>query len=103
MTPVPPLSISGREEGTGSGRVDGTGSVASEGCECTCTVSNVQQWSVPTQTRCMTIREARAKFPKALQAGEPLASDGPIMQATARIGITRFVFAKAGQSSEPPL
>jgi hypothetical protein len=32
-----------------------------------------------------------------MQAGEPLASDGPIMIATARIGIVRFVFAKAGQ------
>jgi hypothetical protein len=44
---VPPLLISGREEGTGStvstGRVEGTGSAASEGCECTCTVPNVQQ------------------------------------------------------------
>jgi hypothetical protein len=38
-----------------------------------------------------------------MQAGEPLASDGPIMIETARIGIMRFVFAKAGQSSEPPL
>jgi hypothetical protein len=38
-----------------------------------------------------------------MQAGEPLASDGPIMIATESIGITRFVFAKAGQSSEPPL
>jgi hypothetical protein len=38
-----------------------------------------------------------------MQAGEPLASDGPIMIATARIGIVRFVFAKAAQSSESPL
>jgi len=38
-----------------------------------------------------------------MQAGEPLASDGPIMIETASIGIMRFVFAKAGQSNEPPL
>jgi hypothetical protein len=38
-----------------------------------------------------------------MQAGEPLASDGPIMIATARIGIMRFVFAEVGQSGESAL
>jgi hypothetical protein len=36
-----------------------------------------------------------------MQAGEPLASDGPIMIETARIEI--FVFVKAGQSGESAL
>jgi hypothetical protein len=36
-----------------------------------------------------------------MQAGEPLASDGPIMIATARIGIMRIVIAKATSTFIP--
>ena len=105
---MPPLSTSGREEGTAAisgreedigtaaiaGRGVGTGTSASEGRECTGTVPNVQQWLVPTQTRCALGNLARASL-SVMQAGEPLASDGPIMIATARIGIMRIVTAKA--------
>ena len=63
---------------------------------------NVQQWLVPSQIRCALGNLARAS-PSVMQAGEPLASDGPIMIATARIGIMRFVFAKVGQSGESAL
>jgi hypothetical protein len=59
---MPPLSISGREEGTAaisgreedigtaaiSGRGVGTGTSVSEGLESTGIVPNVQQWLVPT-------------------------------------------------------
>ena len=81
---MPPLSISGREEGTAAisgreedigtaaiaGRGVGTGTSASEGRECTGTVPNVQQWLVPTQTRCALGYLARASL-IAMQAGEP--------------------------------
>jgi hypothetical protein len=83
---MPPLSIPGREEGTAalSGRGEGTGTSASEGRECADTVPNVQQWLVPTQTRCALGNLARASL-IVMQAGEPLASDGAIMEAPARI------------------
>jgi hypothetical protein len=77
-----------------SGRGEGTGSAASTGRrECTGTTPNVQQWLVPSQTRCALGNLARASL-SVMQAGEPLASDGPIMIATARIGIMRIVIAK---------
>jgi hypothetical protein len=93
---MPPLSISGREEGTAaiSGRGEGTGTSASEGRKCADTVPNVQQWLAPTQTRCALGNLARASL-IVMQAGELLASDGPITEVTARIGITRAVIAKA--------
>jgi hypothetical protein len=88
----------GRGESTGSaastGRGVGTGTSASEGRECTATVPNVQQWLVPTQTRCALGNLARASL-TVMHAGEPLASDGLIMEATARIRIMRAVIAKA--------
>jgi hypothetical protein len=100
----------GRGEGTGSaastGRGEGTGSAASKGCgegtgsaastvrrECTGTVPNVQQWLVPSQIRCALGNLARASL-SFMQAGEPLASDGPIMMATTRMGMMRTVIAK---------
>jgi len=91
---MPPLSISGREEGTAaiSGRGEGTGTAASEGRACTGTVPNVQQWLVPTQTRCALGNLARASL-SVMQAGEPLASDDPIVEATTRIRIMRAVIA----------
>jgi hypothetical protein len=81
---MPPLSISGREEGTAaisgreedigtaaiSGRCVGTGTSVSEGLESTGIVPNVQQWLVPTQTRCALGYLARASL-IAMQAGEP--------------------------------
>jgi hypothetical protein len=84
VTSMPPLSISDREEGTAAisgreedrgtaaiaGRGVGTGTSASEGRECTATVPNVQQWLVPTQTRCALGNLARASF-VVMQAGEP--------------------------------
>jgi hypothetical protein len=87
----------GRGEGTGSatsmGRGEGTGSAASTGGrECTGTTPNVQQWLVPSQIRCALGNLARASL-SAMQAGEPLASDDPIMIAPARIGIMRIVIA----------
>ena len=81
-----PLSISGREEGASSpvgmgrgvgsgatvsmGGEEGTGSAASDGCECARTVPNVQQWLMPTQTRCALGNLARASL-SVMQAGEP--------------------------------
>jgi hypothetical protein len=83
---MPPLFISGREEGTGSpmstgrgvgggaaastGRGEGTCSAASEGRECSGTVPNFQQWLVPTQIRCDLGNLARASL-SVMQAGEP--------------------------------
>jgi hypothetical protein len=107
VTSMPPLSISGREEGTAAiagreedtgtaaiaGRGEGTGTSASEGRECTGTVPNVQQWSVPTQTRCALGNFVRASV-SVMQAGEPKANDGPIMMATAMIRTMRTVIAK---------
>jgi hypothetical protein len=92
---VPLLSISGREEGSadGTGCWEGTGSAAGTGRR-ECTTPNVQQWLVPTQTRCALGNLARASL-IVMQAGEPLASDGPIMEATARIRIMRAVIAIA--------
>jgi hypothetical protein len=55
---------------------------------------NIQQWLLPRQIRCALGNLARASL-SVMQAGEPLASDGPIMIATARIGIMRIVIAKA--------
>jgi hypothetical protein len=103
---MPLLSISGREEGTAaisggeegtgpaaiSGRGKGTGTAATEGRACTGTVPNVQQWLVPTQTRCALGSLARASL-SVMQAGEPLASDSPIVEATTRIRIMRAVIA----------
>jgi hypothetical protein len=80
---MPPLSISGREEGTAaisgreedtgtaaiSGRGAGMGTSASEGRECTGTLPNVQQWSVPTQTRRALGNLARASL-IVMQSGE---------------------------------
>jgi hypothetical protein len=87
----------GRSEGTGSatstGRGEGTDSDASTGGrECAGTAPNVQQWLVPSQIRCALGNLERAWL-SVMQAGEPLASDGPIMIATARIGIMRVVIA----------
>jgi hypothetical protein len=92
---MPPLSISGREEGSAaiSGRGEGTGTSASEGRECADTVPNVQQWLVP-KTRCALGNLARASL-IVMQAGEPLASDGAIMEAPARLRIMRAVIAIA--------
>jgi hypothetical protein len=92
---VPLLSISGREEGSadGTGCWEGTGSAAGTGRR-ECTTPNVQQWLVPTQTRCALGNLARASL-IVMQAGEPLASDGPIMEATARIRKMRAVIAIA--------
>jgi hypothetical protein len=103
---MPPLSISDREEGTSSplstgrgvesgatastGGGRGTGSAASGGRECT--VPNVQQWLVPTQTRCALGNLARASL-SVMQAGEPNATDGPIVMATAKMEIMRTVTA----------
>ncbi len=91
---MPLVAISGREEGTAaiSGRGKGTGTSASESRECTGTVPNVQQWLVPTQTRCALGNLARASLVVML-AGEPY--DGPIMEVMARIRIMRAVIAKA--------
>jgi len=97
VTSTPLLSISGREEGSadGTGCREGTGSAAGTGRrECMGTTPNVQQWLVPTQTRCSLGNLARASL-IVMQAGEPLASDCPIMEATARIRIMRAVIAKA--------
>jgi hypothetical protein len=89
-------AISGGEEGTGtaviSGRGEGTGTTATEGRACTGTVPNVQQWLVPTQTRCALGNLVRASL-SVMQAGEPLASDGPIVEATIRIRVMRAVIA----------
>jgi hypothetical protein len=89
-------AISGGEEGTGtaviSGRGEGTGTTATEGRACTGTVPNVQQWLVPTQTRCALGNLVRASL-SVMQAGEPLASDGPIVEATIRIRVKRAVIA----------
>ena len=105
---MPPLSISGREEGaaaisgraegTGTaaiaGRGEGTGSAASTGRrEWTDTAPNVQQWLVPTQIRCALGNLARASL-SVMQAGEPVASEGPIMER-ARGTIKRAAIAKA--------
>jgi hypothetical protein len=89
----------GCREGTGSadgtGCREGTGSAASTGRrECTATTPNVQQWLGPNQIRCALGNLARASL-SVMQAGEALASGGPIMVATARIGIMRIVIAKA--------
>ena len=81
---MPPLSISDREEGTAAisgrgegtgtaaiaGRSEATGTAASEGRECTGAVPNIQQWLVPTQTRCALGNLARASL-SVMQAGEP--------------------------------
>jgi hypothetical protein len=84
---MPPLSSSGREEGTGSavstGRGVGTGAAANTGrgeCtgssastgrrECTGTAPNVQQWLVPPQIRCALGNLARASL-SVMQVGEP--------------------------------
>jgi hypothetical protein len=83
---MPPLWISGLEEGPGSpvstgrgvgsgatantGGGEGTGSAANDGRECTRTVPNVQQWLAPTQTRCALGNLARASL-SVMQAGEP--------------------------------
>ena len=90
-------AIAGRGEGTGTaaivGRGEGTGSAASTGRrECTDTAPNVQQWLVPTQIRCALGILARASL-SVMQAGEPLASDDPIVEATTRIRIMRAVIA----------
>ena len=113
MTSTTPLSISGREEGsaaisgrgegtgtaTFAGRSEGTGTAArGESRECTGAVPNVQQWLVPTQTRCALGNFARASV-SVMQAGEPKASDGPIMMATASMGIIRIVIPKALHSN----
>jgi hypothetical protein len=105
VTSTTPLSISGREEGsaaisgrgegtgtaTFAGRSEGTGTAArGESRECTGAVLNVQQWLVPTQTRCALGNLARASL-SVMQAGEPLASDGPIMDARASARIKRAV------------
>jgi hypothetical protein len=105
VTSTTPLSISGREEGsaaisgrgegtgtaTFAGRSEGTGTAASgESRECTGAVPNVQQWLVPTQTRCALGNLARASL-SVMQAGEPSASDGPIMDARASARIKRAV------------
>ena len=105
MTSTTPLSISGREEGgaaisgrgegtgtaTFAGRSEGTGTAArGESRECTGAVPNVQQWLVPTQTRCALGNLAHASL-SVMQAGEPLASDGPIMDARASARIKRAV------------
>ena len=67
-------AISGRGEGTGTaaiaGRSEATGTAASEGRECTGAVPNIQQWLVPTQTRCALGNLARASL-SVMQAGEP--------------------------------
>jgi hypothetical protein len=85
----------GREEGSadGTGSREGTGSAAGTGRR-ECTTPNVQQWLVPTQTSCALGNLARASL-IVMQAGEPLASDGPIMEATARIRKMRAVIAIA--------
>jgi hypothetical protein len=98
MTPasMPLLTISGRGKGTGAaasaGRGEGAGTAACGGCR-TGTAPNVQQWLVPSQIRCALGNLARAS-PSAMQAGEPYASDDPIMIATARIAIMGSVIAK---------
>ena len=61
------------EEGTGfavNTRGGEGGAAASEGRGCTGTVPNVQQWLVPTQTRCRLGNLARASL-SVMQAGEP--------------------------------
>jgi hypothetical protein len=74
---------------------ESTGSAASRGRrKCTGTAPDVQQWSVPNQIRCALGTLASASL-SVMQAGEPLASDGPIMEVTARIRITRAVIAEA--------
>jgi hypothetical protein len=78
-----------RTTGRGEGSADGTGCREGTG-----TSPNVQQWLEPNQTRCALGNLARASL-SVMQAGEALASDGPIMVATARIGIMRIVIAKA--------
>jgi hypothetical protein len=60
------------EEGTGFAVSKGgeeSGAAASEGRACTVTVPNVQQWLVPTQTRCRLGNLARASL-SVMQAGE---------------------------------
>jgi predicted RNA-binding Zn-ribbon protein involved in translation (DUF1610 family) len=97
MTPasMPLLTISGRGKGTGAaasaGRGEGAGTAARGGCR-TGAAANVQQWLVPSQIRCALGNLACAS-PSVMQAGEPYASDDPIMIATARMGITRAVIA----------
>ena len=104
---MPLLTILGREEGSGSaasagrgkgtgaaasaGRGEGAGTAARGGCR-TGAAANVQQWLVPSQIRCALGNLARAS-PSVMQAGEPYASDDPIMIATARMGIMRTVIA----------
>jgi hypothetical protein len=107
VTSMPLLTILGREEGSGSaasagrgkgtgaaasaGRGEGAGTAARGGCR-TGAAANVQQWLVPSQIRCALGNLARAS-PSVMQAGEPYASDDPIMIATARMGIMRTVIA----------
>jgi hypothetical protein len=99
MTPasMPPLTISGRGKGTDAaarrGRGEGAGTVARGGSR-TGAAANVQQWLAPRQIRCALGNLARAS-PSVMQAGEPYASDDPIMIATARMGIMRTVIAIA--------
>ena len=76
----------------GRGRREGTGSAASTGRrEGT---PKVQQWLVPSQIRCALGNLARASL-SVMQAGEPLASDGPIMMETARITADRGEYRQA--------
>src|SRR6516164_196636 len=84
---MPPLSISGRGEGAGSAASTGRR-------ECTDTAPNVQQWLVPTQIRCALGNLARASL-SVMQAGEPVASEGPTMETKARGTIKRAATAKA--------
>ena len=94
---MPPLTISGRGKGTDAaasrGRGEGAGTVARGGSR-TGAAANVQQWLAPRQIRCALGNLARAS-PSVMQAGEPYASDDPIMIATARMGIMRTVIAIA--------
>ena len=52
---------------------------------------------MPTQTRCALGNLVRASL-SVMQVGEPLASDGPIMEVTARIRIMRAAIAKAAST-----
>jgi hypothetical protein len=89
------LTISGRGKGTGAaasaGRGEGAGAAGRDGYR-TGAAANVQQWLVPSQVRCALGNLARAS-PSLMQAGEPYASDNPIMIAMARMGIIRTVIA----------
>jgi hypothetical protein len=70
-----------------TGRGEATGTAASAGRrECTGTAANIQQCWLPGQIRCALGNLARASL-SVMQAGEPKASDGPRMIATARIRI----------------